>query len=119
MGNWQLEVAKMALYVFVPVGAFYFYHQVDYFEEELARFARKSHTKYTLEQGKMIREAIEVRGWGGLDSLRETFDTPVRFERPLLVCSSTESRGRPSTRSSWTSTNSNSRTVSPSEQLHS
>jgi hypothetical protein len=28
MGNWQLEVAKMAIYVFFPVGAFYFYHQV-------------------------------------------------------------------------------------------
>ena len=28
MGNWQLEVAKMAIYIFVPVGAFYAFHQV-------------------------------------------------------------------------------------------
>jgi len=28
MGNWQLEVGKMALYIFLPVGAFYAFHQV-------------------------------------------------------------------------------------------
>ena len=28
MGNWQLEVGKMALYIFLPVGAFYLFHQV-------------------------------------------------------------------------------------------
>ena len=26
--GWQLEITKMAFYVFMPVGAFYAYHQV-------------------------------------------------------------------------------------------
>ena len=29
MGNWQLEVGKMALYLAMPVGAFYAYNQVS------------------------------------------------------------------------------------------
>ena len=28
MGNWQLEVAKMAVYMAFPVTSFYVYHQV-------------------------------------------------------------------------------------------
>ena len=28
MGNWQLEVAKMAIYMAFPVTSFYVYHQV-------------------------------------------------------------------------------------------
>jgi hypothetical protein len=27
MGNWQLEVGKMVVYIFMPVAAFYGYHQ--------------------------------------------------------------------------------------------
>jgi hypothetical protein len=30
MGNWQLEVAKMAIYMAFPVTSFYVYHQVRY-----------------------------------------------------------------------------------------
>ena len=29
MGNWQLEIAKMAIYMAFPVTSFYVYHQVD------------------------------------------------------------------------------------------
>jgi hypothetical protein len=29
MGNWQLEVAKMAIYMAFPVTSFYVYHQVS------------------------------------------------------------------------------------------
>lgn len=60
MGNWQLEVAKMAVYVFMPVAAFYVYHQVDYFEDELTRFARRHHTRETVQANKTIKEAIEL-----------------------------------------------------------
>ena len=28
MGNWQLEIAKMAIYMAFPVTSFYVYHQV-------------------------------------------------------------------------------------------
>ena len=31
MGNWQLEVAKMAVYMAFPVTSFYVYHQVTNF----------------------------------------------------------------------------------------
>lgn len=59
MGNWQLEVAKMALYVFFPVASFYAYHQVDYFEDILRQFERKRVTKTTLENDRLIQEGFE------------------------------------------------------------
>ena len=33
MGNWQLEVAKMAVYMAFPVTSFYVYHQVANFAD--------------------------------------------------------------------------------------
>ena len=37
MGNWQLEVAKMAVYMAFPVTSFYVYHQVANFAEILSQ----------------------------------------------------------------------------------
>lgn len=33
MGNWQLEVAKMALYVTFPVALFHYFNQPENFQE--------------------------------------------------------------------------------------
>lgn len=33
MGGWQLEVAKMALYMAFPVGMFHYFNQPEYFEK--------------------------------------------------------------------------------------
>jgi len=56
MGNWQLEVAKFALYLTVPVGAFAMYHQVDYFRDEVLRFERKVTTKESIANDAMLKE---------------------------------------------------------------
>ena len=37
MGNWQLEVAKMAVYMAFPVTSFYVYHQVANFTDILSQ----------------------------------------------------------------------------------
>ena len=37
MGNWQLEVAKMAVYMAFPVTSFYVYHQVANFADILSQ----------------------------------------------------------------------------------
>lgn len=33
MGGWQLEVAKMAMYMAFPVGMFHYFNQPEYFEK--------------------------------------------------------------------------------------
>ena len=60
MGNWQLEIGKMAIYVFFPVTSFYVYHQVDWFEDELTAIHKKVRTKKTLENAKEIEECAEM-----------------------------------------------------------
>ena len=32
MGGWHLEAFKFSLYIFAPVGAFWYYHQADTIE---------------------------------------------------------------------------------------
>jgi len=60
MGNWKLEVAKMAVYMAFPVTSFYVYHQVDWFEDELTEIHKKVRTKETIENKKQIDECIEM-----------------------------------------------------------
>ena len=42
MGNWKLEIAKMAIYMAFPVTSFYVYHQVsnkmDYLNRVMSKF---------------------------------------------------------------------------------
>lgn len=80
MGNWQLEVFKMAIYIFMPVASFYVYHQVcwgisllhssqlinlsikfqvDFFEDKLRGLQRRVHSTESTENEKVIKEAIE------------------------------------------------------------
>lgn len=35
MGNWQLEVAKMAIYITFPVAMFHYFNQPENFEETI------------------------------------------------------------------------------------
>jgi len=41
MGNWQLEVGKMAIYMAFPVGTFYAYHQIEWFADQYKDMQRK------------------------------------------------------------------------------
>eukprot|EP00095_Tigriopus_kingsejongensis_P000259 maker-scaffold272_size230267-snap-gene-1.11 protein:Tk00259 transcript:maker-scaffold272_size230267-snap-gene-1.11-mRNA-1 annotation:"protein pet100 mitochondrial-like" len=49
MGNWQLEVGRMVLYVFTPVSAFYMFHQIDLFENFIKEFQRKERNHLALK----------------------------------------------------------------------
>ena len=77
MGNWQLEIAKMAIYMAFPVTSFYVYHQVmfravkclhckmiklqvDWFEDELTEIHKKVRTKDTLDNHKQIEECVNM-----------------------------------------------------------
>jgi len=44
MGNWQLEVGKMAIYMAFPVATFYAYHQIDWFADQYKGMQRKLYT---------------------------------------------------------------------------
>jgi len=60
MGNWQLEIGKFAMYVFAPVVAFYVYHKVDFFTEDLEQFNRKINTPQMLANEKQMKEDLEL-----------------------------------------------------------
>lgn len=60
MGNWQLEIYKFAMYVFAPVTAFYIYHKVDFFNEDLEKFNRKVNTPQMLANEKQMKEDLEL-----------------------------------------------------------
>ena len=51
MGNWQLEVCKMFLYMAFPVGCFHYFNLPDNFEE-LVKTARKE--KFYMETPESI-----------------------------------------------------------------
>ncbi len=59
MGSWKFEVAKFALYVFFPVGSFYAFHQIQYFDEEkLVDFQRRINTPRMQENAEMFKHKI-------------------------------------------------------------
>ena len=62
MGNWQLEVAKMAVYMAFPVASFYVYHQVNaLYNRELACLNRSSLIPTYRLTGLKINWKISIR----------------------------------------------------------
>lgn len=55
MGTWQLEIAKMAMYVTFPVAMFHYFNQPAFFEEWVVKTKRDT---YPPEDPKM-RAAFE------------------------------------------------------------
>lgn len=53
MGNWQLEVVKMTLYMAFPVGAFYFFNQPQYFEEWVVAKRNELRTPQSSQNNKV------------------------------------------------------------------
>ena len=41
MGGWKLEVGRMAMYMFFPVGMFYCFNQPQYFEDWVVKMRRE------------------------------------------------------------------------------
>lgn len=63
MGTWQLEVAKMGLYITFPVALFYYFNQPKYFEDWVVRTKQEMYppeTDKTREFRKSLKE-IQTR----------------------------------------------------------
>ena len=60
MGNWKLELGKMAIYMAFPVTSFYVYHQVDWFEDQIADMHRKVRSKESINNKKELQECVEM-----------------------------------------------------------
>jgi len=60
MGNWKLELGKMAIYMAFPVTSFYVYHQVDWFEDQIADMHRKVRSKESITNKMELQECVEM-----------------------------------------------------------
>ena len=60
MGNWKLELGKMAIYMAFPVASFYIYHQVDWFESDIEEMHRKVRTKESVKNRKELEECVQM-----------------------------------------------------------
>lgn len=63
MGNWQLEIAKMALYVSFPVALFHYFNQPQYFEAYVEkmniRTVSPEEEQFRTEMKRVIKEMQE------------------------------------------------------------
>lgn len=58
MGNWRLEVGKMAMYMAFPVSLFYFFNQPTYFEEWVTNKKRQIYPPENPQDRKDIQKLI-------------------------------------------------------------
>ena len=57
MGNWYLEVGRMAMYMAFPVGLFHYFNQPEYFEKFVIE---KKRLMYPPEDHSHLNEAEEL-----------------------------------------------------------
>ncbi len=58
MGNWQLEAAKMGMYMIFPVGCFYYFNQAEYFEDWMIKLRREMYPAESRVNKKMFDDTI-------------------------------------------------------------
>uniref|UniRef100_A0A1B0DHD1 Pre-rRNA-processing protein Ipi1 N-terminal domain-containing protein n=1 Tax=Phlebotomus papatasi TaxID=29031 RepID=A0A1B0DHD1_PHLPP len=58
MGGWQLEVAKMAMYITFPVALFHYFNQPEYFEKWVTDMKRELYPPEDTSQNEEFRKAI-------------------------------------------------------------
>lgn len=58
MGNWQLEVARMVLYMAFPVGMFHYFNQPDVYEKWIVNKKREIYPMINREEESKIKEKI-------------------------------------------------------------
>ncbi|XP_046616068.1 protein PET100 homolog, mitochondrial isoform X2 [Neodiprion virginianus] len=62
MGNWQLEVAKMVLYMAFPVGMFHYFNQPEVYETWVTKTKREIYPMVNKEEDEALRRKIrEIR----------------------------------------------------------
>ncbi|XP_066156224.1 protein PET100 homolog, mitochondrial [Euwallacea fornicatus] len=60
MGNWQLEVGKMAMYLAFPVTMFYYFNQPSLFEEWVIKTKRELYPPENPELRKAFEESFRI-----------------------------------------------------------
>lgn len=58
MGNWKLEVGRMAMYTAFPVALFFFFNQPKYFEEWVTKTKREIFPPENEQDRKDIQNLI-------------------------------------------------------------
>lgn len=58
--GWQLEIAKMALYMAFPVGCFHYFNQPEYFERWVIETKRKIYPS-NIEDDRKMYEEVKAR----------------------------------------------------------
>ncbi|XP_004931104.1 protein PET100 homolog, mitochondrial [Bombyx mandarina] len=59
MGNWKLEVGRMAMYTSFPVGLFFFFNQPKYFEEWVTNTKRQIFPPENQHDREAIQKLIQ------------------------------------------------------------
>lgn len=58
MGNWKLEVGRMAMYMSFPVVLFYYFNQPKYFEEWVTKTKRELYPPDNPQNNVMMNNLI-------------------------------------------------------------
>lgn len=61
MGNWQLEVFKIAMYITFPVGLFYVCNQPNFFEDWVVQKRREQLAPGDEESRLLFKEELQKR----------------------------------------------------------
>ncbi|KOB66724.1 Uncharacterized protein OBRU01_13866 [Operophtera brumata] len=59
MGNWKLEVGRMAIYTAFPVGLFFYFNQPKYFEEWVTNTKRDIFPPENHQDREAIQKLIQ------------------------------------------------------------
>ncbi|XP_041970623.1 protein PET100 homolog, mitochondrial [Aricia agestis] len=70
MGNWKLEVARMAMYTIFPVGLFFVFNQPEYFEEWVTNKKREIFPPENKQHREDINKLIQDMRKKQLQSLK-------------------------------------------------
>ncbi|XP_012254264.1 protein PET100 homolog, mitochondrial [Athalia rosae] len=60
MGTWQLEVARMALYMAFPVALFHYFNQPEVYEESITNKKREIYPVVKREKEQEIRDQLRA-----------------------------------------------------------
>ncbi|CAG9835135.1 unnamed protein product [Diabrotica balteata] len=58
MGNWQLEIGRMALYIAFPVAMFTYFNQPQYFEDWVIKNKRDMYNAKSVKDQKEFENTI-------------------------------------------------------------
>nr|CAG4643911.1 EOG090X0508 [Lepidurus arcticus] len=84
MGNWQLEVAKMGLYIMFPVVLFYHFNQAEYFEDWMIKMRRELYPPENKMHRKEIEETIRQMNARKGAELQRLLEEEEKKERKLM-----------------------------------